>query len=156
MSNSIVELKPFKTCFSYLQFGYCFFKVGKSKPRLRTFTLAVVNRLDNTDENFKSKNLVVTFGHPTLIQVSDVAAKCFWSKKLKNWWQYFFSYFWFVFEVKNKAKKCSKLSMDQTPVGCFKHFIFISRWPTAWPAHLSTRSSNLLILSKEQSSNTSW
>ena len=46
------------------------FKVGKSKPRLRTFTLAVVNRLDNTDENFKSKNLVVTFGHPTLIQVT--------------------------------------------------------------------------------------
>jgi len=60
------------------------YKVGKSKPRLRTFTLAVVNRLDNTDENFKSKNLVVTFGHPTLAQVtSQPLSNVFRSKNLK-------------------------------------------------------------------------
>jgi hypothetical protein len=48
-------------------------QIGKSKPRLRILSLPVLSRLNQMDVSYliNNKKQVVTFGHPSLVQVPN-------------------------------------------------------------------------------------
>lgn len=93
--------------------------VGKSKPRLRTFILPVVSRLDNADDNFKNKHQIITFGHPTLVQVSNCVTGSSLFKLLSPVNPLLGSLFEFVL-VNPSGRTCSRCLFGANCSGCIR------------------------------------
>ena len=94
-------------------------QVGKSKPRLRTFVLSVVNRLDSSDGSSQGKSQVATFGHPSLITV----ANCVTGAALHQVLEPINPLKGVIFEyvlVSPNGKSCSRCIFSENCRGCIK------------------------------------